>query len=193
MKEVSQNKGFSAAKIDSVKISTCVHAWVKFKHYRFAYDLLTETATDFINRKNELYPEYVLFAKVIESLCRVGNVERAEELLRLYWKAFESTPRRRSRPPAIVSCKTILDAWCALDRPDMAEAFLLQMDSLHQTGKITEKTDSEMFEKVVHAWEKSKFHDKYSHARSLKNTMRRRFGNIWNGPKKSMARHLFNK
>jgi hypothetical protein len=158
-------KGDAGARLEPVKIASCMTAWMNSRSYRHAADFLENTCRDALNGKHKMIPDYQHFKKTIHGLCNVNNVSRADAMLRLVWKVKAANLPFLNDTLSLV--KFVAQQWMNLEHPDRAESLVLEMAALYRQGKIPEYPGWVYFEVVIEAWKKSKFHDKYTRVKLL--------------------------
>jgi hypothetical protein len=157
--------GDVGARLDKVKIGSCMNAWFNARSYRHAADFLDSTCNERIAGNDTIVPNYPYFNKTIRGLCSVNNVARADDLVRLIWKLLFNKVPFASDTIALV--RFVISEWIRMDRPDRAEDLLFQMEAHSCSGKIKEYPDVYSYQLVIAAWKKSQFHDKNEHIRNL--------------------------
>lgn len=157
--------GDAAARLDQVKIGTCITSWINSRSFRHAADFLEVTCNNYFRGSVTTIPDYQYFNKTVRSLCSVNNVSRADDIIRVLWSV--KCRERLASHDTTALVRFVIFEWIRLERPDRAEDLLLQMDDHHQKGKIREYPDAHTFQLVIAAWKKSRFHDKYERVDKL--------------------------
>lgn len=158
-------KGDDGARLDPVKVASCMTAWLNSRSYRHAADFLENTCRDALNGKHKTIPDYQHFKKTIHGLCNVNNVARADALVRLVWKV--KAAKLPFPSDTLLLVKFVAHQWMIMEQPDRAESLVLEMAKNFRQGKIWEYPGWVYFEVVINAWKKSKFHDKHTRVKLL--------------------------
>jgi hypothetical protein len=160
-------KGSKGARLDDVKIGTCMTAWVGARGFSHAADFLESFCHEALAGHNPYIPDIQHFQKTINGLCGVQKTARADELVRLLWKVITTSKIGMFRGKTHLLARVVIKQWTAIQRPDRAESLLLEMAGHYRRGKLPEYPDGECYWLAIEAWKASKFHDRASHVKDL--------------------------
>jgi hypothetical protein len=168
--EKLSKKGDVAAKLDTVKYTTVLTAWISRKKWKPAYLLFEKMAIDFLAGNTAATPDLSTFQKIVEGLCSTSMVIEADSLVRTMW-----TLSVGAGGDVACSCAPVIKAWSQAGCPERGESLLMDMQHLFDTGRVNVGPTKQLYRSAINGWEKSKAHDRAAHIRSLGLKMDRLF------------------
>ena len=163
-------KGDSAAKLNTIKYTTVLTAWIGRKKWKSAHALLEKMTQDFLSGNKLAKPDYSSFQKILDGLISTSMVNEADDLLRTMWSLSTVSGDYVS-----YNCAPVLVAWGHAGFPERAEVLLKDMQALFNDGRLNPGPSKQLYRSLTSVWSKSKAHDRASRINSIQRKMEKLF------------------
>ena len=162
--------GDSAAKLNTIKYTTVLTAWISRKKWKAARALFEMMTRDFLSGNKLAKPDYSTFQKILDGLLSTSMVNDADSLLRTTWLLSS-----RAGDSVTYNCAPVLMAWGHAGLPERAEILLKDMQVMYDEGRLKPGPSKQLYRTLVTVWSKSKAHDRASRICSIQDKMDRLF------------------
>lgn len=179
--EERHRRGDKAAKLDTIKYTTCISALAREGLSHQAELLLKKMECDHRNGNKHARPDVKNFETVISSWSgfygahHVIDETRAENLLHGMWTLGQQQGFAHIRPGALAYAR-VIEAMARKRKPKRSETLLDEMISLNKTGRLPTGPDLHTYHVVIDAWMNSDSKDRDVRAGQLRSRMNRQFG-----------------
>lgn len=173
--------GDRAAKLDTIKYTTCISALAREGFPHRAEILLKKMECDHRHGNKQARPDVKNFETVINSWSGFYGTDheidetRAENLLRAMWTLGQQPAFAHIRP-GVLAYTRVVEATAKRSDPERAENLLNEMIKLNKVGRLPVGPDLHTFHVVVDAWSNSERKDRLVRAGQLRTRMNRHFG-----------------
>ncbi|GKY94783.1 hypothetical protein MPSEU_000443400 [Mayamaea pseudoterrestris] len=162
--------GDCAAKLDTIKYSTVLTAWIVRKKWKQASALFEKMVNDYLAGNKDAKPDLSVFQKILDGLCSASLVKEADSLVRTMW-----TLSIRTGEDVTSNCAQVIKAWGQAGFPDRAECLLMDLQRLFDSHRIKCGPTKHLYRMAIDGWGRSKVHDRGTRIASLSRKMNLRF------------------
>lgn len=179
--EERHRHGDQAAKLDTIKYTTCISALAREGFPHQAEILLKKMECDHRNGNKYALPDAKNFETVISSWSgfyganHVIDELRAENLLRVMWTLGQQPAFAHIRP-GVLAYTRVVEAMARKGDPERSETLLNEMVTLNKIGRLPAGPDLHTYHVVLDAWANSNRSDRYVRAGHLRTQMNRQLG-----------------
>jgi hypothetical protein len=168
-------EGDKAARLNTMKYTTVLMAWINRNKWKSASILFDKMAQDFFKGNKDAKPDYSTYQKIVQGLCNSSMVSDADNLVR----TMLSLPFRDGDSD-LWSCAPVIKAWGHAGCPERSEQLVKHLQFLYKHGGIKVGPTKQLYRLVIAAWDKSKAHDRNGRIRALEWHMTKLFDHAGN-------------